>query len=231
MKYIIYSHTNYENGKSYIGWTVVRKGQTLNQSIALRWQRHCRDARSGSSFLFHNAIRKYGEGAWEHEVIDVVSRIENAKHAEVLWIKQRNTYAFAKNGFGYNMTRGGDGWPDGTRTKELMNDSKLRAHLSDMKRGENNPTYGKKFSAKDYPNKGMRGKSQKSSSIAKIRLNQPRQCALICTIPDGEITFTSLGEAVRWLRSNGSSKAAKSNLYKACKGLIKQTYGYVWRYT
>ncbi len=31
------------------------------------------------------------------------------KHAEILWIAQRKTYAFDPDGWGYNMTRGGDG--------------------------------------------------------------------------------------------------------------------------
>ena len=49
---VIYLIRNRLNGKSYVGQTV--------KTLQARWAEHIRDARKGSPFLFHRAIRKYG---------------------------------------------------------------------------------------------------------------------------------------------------------------------------
>lgn len=74
-----------------------------------RWKGHCNSAAFGSTFLFHAAIRKYGTIAWKHETLEIVKTIEAAHIAEIWWITQRNSFAFVPGGWGYNMTRGGEG--------------------------------------------------------------------------------------------------------------------------
>jgi group I intron endonuclease len=72
-----------------------------------RWVRHCYDARRGSEFHFHRAIRLYGCDAWIHEVLQesILTR-EDAKDAEREWIQKLRTN---ESTLGYNMTKGGDG--------------------------------------------------------------------------------------------------------------------------
>lgn len=100
MKFVIYCHTCRTNGKSYVGLTSL--------TIEKRWIQHCHAAlKCKSQLLFHRAIRKYGTESWDHEILDVLYTEQGAKHAEMLWIKQRAS--FAKEGKGYNSTLGGDG--------------------------------------------------------------------------------------------------------------------------
>ena len=54
---LVYLVTNKKNGKVYVGKT--------EKSLNSRWRHHIRDARRGSPFRFHQAIRKYGEAAFE----------------------------------------------------------------------------------------------------------------------------------------------------------------------
>ena len=42
------------------------------------------------------------------EEIDNGETLEELKQKEIYWIKYFNSYAFDKNGYGYNSTRGGD---------------------------------------------------------------------------------------------------------------------------
>lgn len=107
--HVIYIHTNPKNGKPYVGWALMEEGQSPHDAMMRRWATHCKAAEQGLDFLFSRAILKYGKDAWTHEVLDVVSKRETAKHVEKLWIKERNTCALEPGGHGYNMTRGGDG--------------------------------------------------------------------------------------------------------------------------
>ena len=100
MKFVVYCHTCKTNRKAYVGFTSL----TLEQ----RWQQHCYYALCcDSQLVFHRAIRKHGVDAWNHEILDVLTTEEGAKHTEELWIEQRKTYV--SDNRGYNSTRGGDG--------------------------------------------------------------------------------------------------------------------------
>jgi group I intron endonuclease len=94
---IIYKITNQFYGKSYIGMTQV--------PIAQRWRRHISDARYGSRFLFHKAIRKYGPDAFKISKIAYGSSREELARLETRYIKELNT----KVPNGYNLADGGEG--------------------------------------------------------------------------------------------------------------------------
>lgn len=98
MKLEVYKITNKRNGKIYIGIT--------NQGVAVRWCKHCSDARHNSEFPIHNAIRKHGEESFQIELIEEVDDVEVLKERETYWIKYHNSYNRDK---GYNLTLGGDG--------------------------------------------------------------------------------------------------------------------------
>lgn len=72
-----------------------------------RWREHASQRKSKCAF--HVAIKRHGANAWDHEVIDVVTTIDDAKRVETAEIVARNSYVFDNDSAGYNMTRGGDG--------------------------------------------------------------------------------------------------------------------------
>lgn len=131
-RFIVYMHTNLNNGNRYIGWCA--------GTIEKRWNEHCKAARGKSSCYFHNALRKWGSGddAWRHEVLDVVTTESGVKRAEVLWIQQRRTFAYDDGNRGYNETRGGDGILGYHHTPET------RERLRLMNTGANHPQFGKR---------------------------------------------------------------------------------------
>lgn len=143
MRIVVYCHTNKLNGKRYIGFSSL--------SLEQRWHGHCVEAKRKSNTLFHKAIQKYGSGddVWRHEVLEVMSTVEGAKHAEKLWIAHRKTNMFRSGHHGYNMTDGGDGRVGSKASEET------KAKLSISHKGERNSCFGKTGSA--HPMFGKKG--------------------------------------------------------------------------
>lgn len=93
----VYKITNKLNNSSYIGWT--------GKSVQERWKEHKFYAlNKKSNRKFYNAIKKYGTECWDIYTLLEVNTIEEAKNAEIKFIKEYNTYYN-----GYNATFGGDG--------------------------------------------------------------------------------------------------------------------------
>lgn len=100
MKFLIYIITNIINQKSYIGWT----SETLDKRI----KRHLYDLKiQRYKCYLHDAIKSYGWNNFKSEILCWCKTSEKAKILERKLIKKYNTYYL--NGFGYNMTLGGDG--------------------------------------------------------------------------------------------------------------------------
>ena len=96
--FFVYLHRNTKTGKVYIGYT----GKTVES----RFQNHCTYAKSGSKFLFHKAIRKYGVDIWDSEILIAVDTKEEAKEFEIKFISEHQSN---HRKFGYNLTAGGEG--------------------------------------------------------------------------------------------------------------------------
>lgn len=101
----IYQITNKINKKIYIGLTT--------KTIEGRWKEHIKVAFNPASkdynTLFKKAIRKYGEKNFIIEELEQVDDLELLKLREQYWIKEKHSFAFAEDGWGYNSTLGGDG--------------------------------------------------------------------------------------------------------------------------
>lgn len=175
--FIVYLHTNRINGKRYVGWAIVKPGQSYHDAMMRRWNTHCKNPRGD---LFARAIRKHGEDAWDHEILEVMRTREGVKHAEKLWIAQRQTCAFEPGHHGYNMTHGGDGGgmlghvPSQEHRKKLsaalVGQPKsviARKNMSVAKFGAKNPNFGKERSA-DVRAKIGRAQSGEKSHLAKL---------------------------------------------------------------
>lgn len=98
MKGLIYKVTNKIDNKAYIGQTI--------RPLNIRIERHLKDAKYGSKLIFHKALKKYGIEKFHIEILEENISQNKLNERERFWIKKYNTYF--KNGYGYNMTEGGD---------------------------------------------------------------------------------------------------------------------------
>jgi hypothetical protein len=209
-------------------------------SMKKRWSEHIRDSQretSGSyNTHFHNAIRKYGEDSFEHEVIEEYDN-EILSEAEVYWISYYNTF---KNPEHYNMTEGGDA-PYSEGRKKLM---------SEKMSGENNPMFGKtpnlgkkytdkhkeslrnswtdkrkklmseNMSGENHP---MFGKHHSCESSKKISISKSN--TYIITDPEGnEFEVTNLKQ---WCIENNMNQGHMNGL---ARGIRKHHKNYLCRY-
>jgi group I intron endonuclease len=87
------------NEKSYIG-------QFRLDNPKLRYNRHLKDAKSGSLCKIHEAIRKYGEEQFELITLCICQTPEELNKKEIEYIEQYDTMI---NKNGYNMVPGGKG--------------------------------------------------------------------------------------------------------------------------
>src|SRR5208283_2017862 len=186
---IIYSATNINNNKIYIGQS--------QQSLEKRWKNHLRDYnRNDKNTHFYNAIRKYGTECWKVEVLEEVNNIELLNEAEMKWIEHYDTFNRDK---GYNSTSGGDnGYIMSEETKEkikqALNTSETKEKIKEKRKlqifteetkekmrqahlGENNHFFGKNHTeeAKEKNRIAHLGKTGKHhSEETKEKMRQAR---------------------------------------------------------
>lgn len=96
-EWIVYVAINRVNGKIYIGYT---------GSLQRRMSAHRNDARRGSRYPFHAAIRKYGWKNFDFRRLVALATEAEAKAVEKSTIAARRTQ---DRRIGYNIADGGDG--------------------------------------------------------------------------------------------------------------------------
>jgi len=115
--YTIYKATNIKNNKCYIG---------IDLNWSHRISAHKAAVKRGSNLLFHNAIRKHGLENFKWEILYQSKDLFHAKNEmEKFFILRENS--FFENGFGYNMTLGGEatlGWKPSLETRKKISESK-----------------------------------------------------------------------------------------------------------
>lgn len=167
---LIYLATNKSNGKQYVGQTVQKLNNRINQ--------HKNDAISGrKKCYFYNAIKKYGIDNFDWDIVVECDTMEELNKMEIYYIGYYDTY-----NTGYNLTLGGGGtvgrvWSEETRKKAM--DSK-----PDIS-GEKHPMFGIK--GKDSPRYGQKHskKARKRMSEAQMGGKSCRAKHYIITTPDG----------------------------------------------
>ena len=133
IKGYIYCVTCLPTGKLYFGQTV--------KSIYSRFNLHLICARKGSHYKFHRAIRKYGvENFTVEEVMWVEAPTKQALKAKLDFLEIHFIQKFDTRRNGYNMTDGGDWVNLGSLSEEH------KRKLSESKKGDKNPMFGKKHS-------------------------------------------------------------------------------------
>lgn len=225
--YYVYAHINKINGLIYIGITY--------QIPSKRWANGF--GYKGNPY-FQNAISKYGWDNFYHIILFNNISKELANIVECELIKKYNT---TNREFGYNLMNGGNSNKHTDYTKR-----KIKENHSDIN-GENNPFYGKKHSEQTI-NKikaTLNGRFVKEKSpvykrkhtaeeINKMKgerlsvkgRNNPRARKINQYDLDGNFIRSYWGcIEVKELFGYDNSGVAK-----CCKGKVKISYGYIWRY-
>ena len=136
---LIYCCLNRVNGKVYVGKT--------SASLRRRWSEHKSAARRGSPYLFHRALRKYGDDAFEISVLATTDSEVELNRLELHDIQEMG----AQVPGGYNLREGGEGGAHSAATRQRLREQALgrkwdtesieRLRRSMM--GEGNPFFGR----------------------------------------------------------------------------------------
>jgi group I intron endonuclease len=157
--YRIYRSVNKINKKVYIGYT--------NKSLEQRTKEHIKAVKKGSKYVFHKSIRKHGSDNFTWEVL-FESKDKNfiLNEMEFFFIKEHNS--FYENGFGYNMTYGGQGGMAGKKHDEP---TKEKMKLAWQKRENRSINLGRKFSEA----------TKEKMSLAKLGKKRNIEYKIICS--------------------------------------------------
>lgn len=118
----IYTWTNLNNGKQYVGKTYKPQDRYLHHTSLMKT----------SNYAIHRAFRKHGLDRFKFEVIFTIFDYDaDSSEIEKHFIRDLGTL-----GGGYNLTEGGEGVVGVVFTDEW------RANISKSKSGRNNPNYG-----------------------------------------------------------------------------------------
>lgn len=151
--YILYWHINKINNKVYVGITCQKCINRWNNGKGYKKQK-----------LFNNAIQKYGWDNFEHKIMHENISKENACILERAYIS-----FFKKRKLSYNASNGGetnDGW---NQTEEV------RKKLSESKKGEKNPMYGKNVSEETRKKKSKSLKGRTISEETRKKMSESRK--------------------------------------------------------
>lgn len=199
----IYVIKNDINSKLYVGQTC--------RPINVRFNEHVSDAKSGSEYTIHRAMRKHGV---EHFWIELIEETDNPNEREKYWIKKLGTYEH-----GYNETRGGEGFL--LYDRDFIIDTYNRLGTIEAVATETGIGYGTVRDAihlPDFYSKGLR---------SRIRMCNKNMVEI-------EI-FNNLTDAAEYILKNGKSKALaatiKTRIVEVCRGKRKTAYGYIYEYT
>ena len=117
---LIYKITNKINKKVYIGQTT--------RKLKSRWRGHVSSSvLNKSNNLFHNAIQKYGEDAFEVEQIDFANSREELDVLEKHYIEKFDSL----HPNGYNLKTGATGARYSSHSKNKMREAKLGTTVSE----------------------------------------------------------------------------------------------------
>lgn len=131
--YHCYVITNKINNKKYIG-------QTKLKDPTKRWKYGHLHSLNNESILYR-AMRKYGVHNFTFEVIACCKNIKTLNQLERQLIKQYNTY----NGWGYNMTEGGEGASGrkmSVEERKKISERQTKNNTMKGRFGNLNPNYG-----------------------------------------------------------------------------------------
>lgn len=228
---LIYCHINKINNKKYIGQC---QGQPER-----RWRS------DGSGYkpkneelptIFWKAILKYGWNNFEHIILETNLTLKEANEREQYWIAYYHTWIDDPQCWGYNMQSGGKNTLMSEEAKKKLRQAKLgtkaseetKQKLSEMRKGENNPFYGKhhseevkkkigekskeRWADEDYRNHQIEiRKGKKASEEAKKHMSEAStQKKKVRCIETNQI-FDSIKQASEWCNIHSMGISAVCN--------------------
>lgn len=233
MSYVVYCHTNKENGKKYFGITGMKPERRWSNGEGYRTSRH-----------FYFAIKKYGWDGFFHEIIESGLTKEQAAKMEQLLIKKHNTN---KAEFGYNMSSGGESGAYGVKqsveTIEKKRQKMIGREASEETRRKQSEAakgrtfseetlekmrlakLGKPLSEQHKKNMSIAQKGKEVSEASKEKLRESKRSTfkpVYCFETD--CIYSSIHEAARELG------LFATNVSAVCRGKHKHTKGYHFRY-
>lgn len=156
----IYKWTHKETGKSYIGQSIQDPNRRRLEHIA-----HSRH--SDKTYHFHNAIRKYGEDAFDWEVIAYATSIKQLNELEEFYI---NKYDSIKNG--YNLREGGSNKVHSDESKKRMSEAQKAAHKRRKELGKDTFVKTKKTSGWKWSNEQKENLKPVQEKLRKMLKNK-----------------------------------------------------------
>ena len=230
---IIYLIRNKVNGKCYVGQTYQENGfndryNHSGEGIERVYKHHKSEKKHNRSYNKHllMSIEKHGFEAFEvNRCLDYAFSLEELNIKEKVYIQLYDSF---KNG--YNETLGGEG------VKGHMHSEEDRQRMSEVKKGENNPFYGKRHTEKtkqkisesikgeNHPMYGKHLSKKAKQKLSKSRKgeNNPRAKAIYC-YEKNEIRLTQKQWADELCLN-------ERHISDCCKGRYKTTGGYHFRY-
>lgn len=215
----IYVWRNKVNGKTYVG-----KAKKLHK-------RRNEHLSAKDDFYFHKSLRKRGVEGYQLAIIikDLLTE-EELNENERYYIKVLNS--LNKNGKGYNCSDGGEGGNNyAGKTKEEITETKRK--MSEAKKGENNPNYGKKFSeeTKRKLSEIRKGENnpyygKKHSEETKGKISEAMIGSLIVQVDK----LTNKVVNVKYNFEFGEMGFHSGHISSCCKGKLKTHKGYRWFY-
>jgi group I intron endonuclease len=164
-KACVYRIVSTVSGKCYNGWA--------KSTPQRRFDRHCRDAKSGSMLHFHCAIRKYGTLAWQIIELAKADTFQEAKRLETFFIAQ---YRSNDRTLGYNMTIGGDGMidPTGEIAKKISATLKGRGKGIPKSSETRQRMRGRITTAEARENMSRAQRGHPTSDVARARMSRAK---------------------------------------------------------
>ncbi len=241
----VYKIVNKINEKVYIG-------KTIKNGLS-RFKEHVYNAITYQEpYKFYRAIRKYGKENFELIILLNSENDEVLKKMEIFFIVK---YKSMEDGFGYNMTEGGDGSVGYRHTEETK--KKIGKLGKGKLVGKKNPMFGKthtsevkekirkaaikqggiskeaaesfktKFKGKGNPFYGKKHSKETKELLSKLRKGKGcRKVRQIDMKTGGELeTFVSVQEATKSVGLKNSI-----SIVAVCKGRQHTAAGYKWKY-
>ena len=178
------------------------------QGYRTRFLHHLYEARSGSEFPIHRAIRKYGEGNFLIEVIESLDDIKTLKDREIFWILELKS---KDREFGYNLTAGGDGTLGrklSDITKNKIREKAIGRKLSDETKKRMSDSGRDRWVNKDRQSLIDRN-ANSTKVIYRYTLNK-KEC----------VKFDSIKSAAKSVNVSQSWMSEVSSLGKSCRGYM-----------
>ena len=217
--YIVYKHTA-PNGKCYIGMT--------KQSAEKRWQN---GLGYRTQIRFYRAIQKYGWESFVHEVLHTGLSFEEAERIERELIALYNS---SDKNFGYNITSGGNGAKEITEeNRERMRQShrtesyRAKAREINAKRWSNPEAHTKmseRFKGERNPMYGVRPSAKTRAKISAANFGARNSMARRVICVETGVVYGSMRDA---FRSTGVNSKSISN---CCLGKYRTAGKLHWRY-